>query len=210
MLALQALQHLVAVEELSGNAATALRYVHGHMLLRDSLFSQTAAQRIAAIDQQRALQREEREIARLRENERVQAAVIVRQRTVVTLVSLVLVLAAALLVAVVFYHRAEHARSVEVTKANAGLEEANLQLRTALAKVRTLTGLIPICASCKQVRDDHGYWESVESYITSHSDAEFSHGICHACAVTLYGEDLAAEMLKSQDTNTAAEPSATR
>ena len=137
-------------------------------------------------------------MARLRENERIQTAVIARQRTIVTLVSLVLLLTAALLGFVAYYHHAERARSAEMTKANANLEAVNLQLRTALADVRTLTGLIPICASCKKVRDDQGYWKSVESYISSHSDATFSHGICHACAVTLYGDELADEMLKSQ------------
>jgi tetratricopeptide (TPR) repeat protein len=199
MIALEALRQLVEVEESSGNTAAALRYLHGHMVLRDSLFSQTTAQRIATIDQRRASAREERELARLRESERIQAAVIARQRVIVTLVSLVLVLAAALLGLGLYYHRAERARSAEVTKANAELEATNLQLRTALADVRTLTGLIPICASCKKVRDDHGYWKSVESYISSHSDATFSHGICQTCAVTLYGEELAGEMLKSQD-----------
>ncbi len=201
MIALEALRQLVEVEESSGNTAAALRYLHGHMVLRDSLFSQTTVQRIATIDQRRASAREERELARLRESERIQAAVIARQRLIVTLVSLVLVLVAALLGLGVYYHRAERARSAEVTKANAELEAANLQLRTALADVRTLTGLIPICASCKKVRDDHGYWKSVESYISSHSDATFSHGICQTCAVTLYGEELAGEMLKSQDTS---------
>lgn len=199
MIALEALRQLVEVEESSGNTAAALRYLHGHMVLRDSLFSQTTAQRIATIDQRRASAREEREIARLRENERIQTAVIACQRLIVTLVSLVLALAATLLGVVAYYHRAERARSAEVTKANAKLEAANLQLRTALAEVRTLTGLIPICASCKKVRDDHGYWKSVESYISSHSDATFSHGICQTCAVTLYGEDLAGEMRASQE-----------
>jgi len=199
MIALEALQHLAEVEESSGNTAAALRYLRGHMMLRDSLFSQTTAQRIATMDQRRQSEQEEREIARLRENERIQTAVIARQRAIVTLVSLVLVLAAALLGLVAYYHRAELARSAEVTKTNANLEAVNLQLRTALAEVRTLTGLIPICASCKKIRDDQGYWNSVESYISSHSDATFSHGICHACAVTLYGDELANEMLQSQD-----------
>jgi tetratricopeptide (TPR) repeat protein len=215
MIALEALRQLVDVEESSGNSAAALHYLRGHMLLRDSLFSQTTTQRIATMDQRRESERAAHEMARLRENERIQAAVIARQRTIVTLVSLVLLLTATLLGLVVYYHRAERARSAEVTKANANLESVNLQLRTALAEVRTLTGLIPICASCKKVRDDQGYWKSVESYISSHSDATFSHGICHACAVTLYGDELASEMLKSQEAGAgpatpAESPSETR
>jgi integral membrane sensor domain MASE1 len=61
-------------------------------------------------------------------------------------------------------------------------------LREALAKVKTLSGLLPICSSCKMIRDDRGYWTQVERYISAHSEAQFSHGICPACLKTLYPE----------------------
>ena len=54
-------------------------------------------------------------------------------------------------------------------------------LTEALSRVRTLSGLLPICASCKKIRDDSGYWHQVEDYLKLHSDAEFSHGICPEC-----------------------------
>ena len=60
------------------------------------------------------------------------------------------------------------------------------KLLRALAQVRTLRGLLPICASCKKIRDDQGYWKQIESYIRDHSEAEFSHGICPDCAKNLY------------------------
>ena len=56
------------------------------------------------------------------------------------------------------------------------------ELQQALASVKTLSGLLPICAWCKKVRDDEGYWKQIESYIEAHSDAEFTHGICPECA----------------------------
>lgn len=59
-------------------------------------------------------------------------------------------------------------------------------LQEALAKVKTLSGMLPICASCKKIRDDKGYWNQIEAYIHKHSDAEFSHGICPECAKKLY------------------------
>jgi len=62
------------------------------------------------------------------------------------------------------------------------------ELKDSLAKVRTLSGLLPICANCKQIRNDQGYWERIETYIQQHSDAEFSHGICPDCARKLYPE----------------------
>lgn len=61
------------------------------------------------------------------------------------------------------------------------LRETNRDLRLALNQVQTLQGLLPICSYCKHVRDDHNYWESVENYITKHTGAQFSHGICPNC-----------------------------
>ena len=60
------------------------------------------------------------------------------------------------------------------------------ELQEAMSRVQTLSGLLPICASCKAVRDDQGYWNQIEAYIRDHSEAEFSHGICPDCARTLY------------------------
>ncbi len=59
-------------------------------------------------------------------------------------------------------------------------------LKNTLAKVRQLSGLLPICASCKKIRDDRGYWNQIETYIRDHSEAEFSHGICPECSKRLY------------------------
>lgn len=55
------------------------------------------------------------------------------------------------------------------------------ELQQALQEVKTLSGLLPICSYCKQIRDDEGYWHSVEAYVSAHSEAEFSHGICPSC-----------------------------
>ena len=67
-------------------------------------------------------------------------------------------------------------------------EKVITELREALANVKTLGGMLPICASCKKIRDDKGYWSQVEAYIQDHSEAEFSHGICPECAKELYPE----------------------
>ncbi len=62
------------------------------------------------------------------------------------------------------------------------------ELKNALKDIRTLSGLIPICASCKKIRDDKGYWNQVEQYIEERSDAQFSHGICPNCRDEIYPE----------------------
>jgi len=76
----------------------------------------------------------------------------------------------------------------ERKKAEAEKERVIAELRYTLSQVRALKGLLPICASCKKIRDDKGYWNQIEAYISSHSDAEFSHGICPDCARKLYGD----------------------
>jgi hypothetical protein len=58
----------------------------------------------------------------------------------------------------------------------------------AVAHITTLRGLLPICASCKKVRDDGGYWSQIETYISDHSAAEFTHSVCPECVKTLYPE----------------------
>jgi hypothetical protein len=62
------------------------------------------------------------------------------------------------------------------------------ELQTALSEVKQLSGLLPICSSCKKIRDDRGYWNSVESYVAHHTDADFTHGICPECYEDLYPE----------------------
>jgi len=60
------------------------------------------------------------------------------------------------------------------------------ELKEALSKVKLLSGFLPICASCKKIRDDQGYWTQIEEYIRAHSEAEFSHGICPECVEVQY------------------------
>jgi methyl-accepting chemotaxis protein len=76
------------------------------------------------------------------------------------------------------------------SRQHAEREQARLieELRRTLGEVKTLRGFLPICASCKKIRNDTGYWQQIESYIRDHSDAEFSHGICPECAERLYPE----------------------
>jgi hypothetical protein len=62
------------------------------------------------------------------------------------------------------------------------------EMQTAISKIKTLSGLLPICAACKKIRNDAGYWEQIESFIAQHSEAEFSHSICPDCARKLYPE----------------------
>lgn len=74
----------------------------------------------------------------------------------------------------------------ERKRSEAEKEKLIAELKEALSSVKTLSGLLPICASCKRIRDDQGYWKKLEEYISAHSDAIFSHCLCPECARKLY------------------------
>lgn len=65
-------------------------------------------------------------------------------------------------------------------------KQTEMELTESLSQVKTLSGLLPICAACKKVRDDSGYWNQIEVYIRTHSNAEFTHGLCPECMKKLY------------------------
>ncbi len=82
-----------------------------------------------------------------------------------------------------------HAQDItELEKNRKEREQLIKELQNAIHKVRTLSGLLPICAACKKIRDDKGYWNLLENFITDHSEAEFTHGICPDCQRKLYPE----------------------
>jgi hypothetical protein len=68
------------------------------------------------------------------------------------------------------------------------LTKNNRRLQEALDNIKTLKGLVPICSSCKKIRNDGGYWQQVEEYVAEHTEADFSHGLCDECAHKLYPE----------------------
>ena len=76
----------------------------------------------------------------------------------------------------------------KIKQADAEKSKIIKELQKALDRAKTLSGMLPICASCKKIRDDKGYWNKIEAYIEKHSEAEFSHGICPECAKKLYPE----------------------
>ena len=78
------------------------------------------------------------------------------------------------------------------------VRERTAELYKALSDVKKLSGLLPICASCKKIRDDRGYWNQIEEYIRDHSEAEFTHSICEECVGKLYPEFAKRNSINSQ------------
>lgn len=94
---------------------------------------------------------------------------------------------------------AGHKRLLEIYQMTHLIEEKKIaemqrekvieDLKAALDEVKILQGFLPICSSCKKIRDDTGYWNQIEQYIQKHSDAQFSHSICPECLEKLYGKE---------------------
>jgi DNA-binding response OmpR family regulator len=95
---------------------------------------------------------------------------------------------AAELLARVNTHPQLHVLQEELRQSNAQLTHTVKRLQAALAEIRTLQGIIPICTHCKRIRNDTGFWQQVEIYIQEHSRADFSHGICPSCLEQHYRE----------------------
>ena len=88
-----------------------------------------------------------------------------------------------------------HLLQVENRKLMNLLRRKNDKLKDCTARIRVLSGMLPICSCCKKIRDDKGYWQQIEAYIRRHSEADFTHGICPECAKKLY-PDLFASLEK--------------
>jgi len=69
------------------------------------------------------------------------------------------------------------------------IQNQKRKIETALENIKTLQGLLPICAKCKKIRDDNGYWSQIESYVSNHTEAKFSHSLCPHCCDELYGDE---------------------
>ena len=190
---LEILAALAEVEEMRGNPAAALSALQAHVVLRDSIFDQGAFQRVSAMEAQAEIERQERENLLLREEQQVREAVLERQRIITILAGGLLFSAVLFLAVLAHFNRRGRERERALARTNRSLEEANRDLLAARSEVQALKGLIPICSHCKRIRDDEGYWESVESYITERSEAHFSHSICTECGPRVYGEDWAGE-----------------
>lgn len=90
----------------------------------------------------------------------------------------------------------------EMVAVQAKLRQRNAELEAARREVKQLRGIMPICSNCKSIRDDKGYWHEVEKYVSEHSDADFSHGLCPACIRKLY-PDFADDVVNNSEEKTA-------
>jgi|GEM_PF-1040517 len=159
----------------------ALDYYQKYQVYSDSVFSVEQAAKTAEFEIIYQVIRKEKEIELLKLDRSLKESEIRRQRSLkyASMASAVIFL---LMSALTLFF------VLQKDKLNRRLRKSLLELQAAMDEIKTLKGLIPICANCKKIRNDQGFWEQIEQYIADHSEAEFTHGICPECAKELYPE----------------------
>ena len=179
---------------------SAFKYLNLYSSVKDSIFSDRVSSRIASLQIQYDLKEQEQKNQRLEQNVRINELEIARQKSRGNYMILLILLGAVIIAGffvqyqikakshrIIVKARDQLAQEIEERKVvEKEREKLITEQKEALAKIKTLTGLIPICANCKKIRNDEGYYERVEKYIMDHSDVVFSHGICPECLAELY------------------------
>jgi len=172
----------------ASDAAAAFRYYKLAVLTRDSIYSVVESQKMAEAALKAATQKKDSEIEGLKRDKLISDLRIGKQRYITFilisstgfLVTLVLVLGT--------YARKIRGHRAALERTNDELARTNSELQERMREIKTLSGLLPICSQCKKIRDDAGYWTQLEGYISTHTSATFSHGICPHCAQALHLE----------------------
>jgi hypothetical protein len=180
-----------------GRVDEAFRSYKLAMEAKDSLFSVQESNKLAEAAMKVVTLKRDMEIQVLRKDQLASALKLAKERylSAVLIPSLLFVLALVVLLAIINRKMRENRKLVD--RSNLDLAKTNAELQEKIGEIKTLSGLLPICAKCKKIRDDQGYWNQLEGYISKHTSATFSHGICPHCADELYPEAMERLRLKT-------------
>ncbi|MDP1570079.1 MAG: tetratricopeptide repeat protein [Vicinamibacterales bacterium] len=180
-----ALRSLAELEAARGDYQAAYAHQLQYQQVRDQMFNQENAERLQRLQVAHDTDRQQRQIRLLEQEGALRTAELTQVRTTRTALAAIALL---VLVSLALLYGRFRLKQQSEARFRAQAEA----LSEALDRVNALKGLLPICASCKNIRDDNGYWTQVEAYVSSHSAAEFTHSICPSCAERLYPEYLPA------------------
>jgi tetratricopeptide (TPR) repeat protein len=179
---------LASLYEKKGDYPDALKFYKLYASTKDSIFSNQESEKIADISMRIVSLKKDHEIGSLK-NEKVISSLKLQKERYFSLLlgSGIITLSLFVLVLSISGKKTRNSK-VLLEATNAKLQALNAELQETVREVKTLSGLLPICAKCKKIRDDDGYWQQLEGYISKHTSATFSHGICPHCAEDLYPE----------------------
>ncbi len=179
-----ALKALSEAEAARGNYPAAYRHQLQQQELRDRMFNVENSARFQRLQIANEAERRERQIQLLETEGQLRDAELTQVRTTRTALAVISVLVIISLALLYARYRLKH-------ESEARLRTQAESLAEALDRVHTLKGMLPICAWCKKIRDDQGYWTQVEAYVSTRSAAEFTHSICPSCADTTLNPEAA-------------------
>jgi tetratricopeptide (TPR) repeat protein len=188
---------LYQINDRSGNVAQSYRYYRLFSQAKDSLMNANESKKIAEIAIEHVTAQKQREIETLKSQKLIADLNLEQEETRTNILYGGIGLSVAVSGFLLFGYRRIHKhkklaeeKNSELNRVNDELKVVNDDLQMKMSEIKLLTGLLPICSNCKKIRDDKGDWEVLEKYITHHSEATFSHGICPDCVEKLYGNIL--------------------
>jgi len=176
-----ALKALAGAEAAQGDYRAAFQHQQEYEKAHDEIFNRENTERLQQLQTAHDAESQRRQIEMLKTEGQLRQAELAHANATRAALAITVVLGAASLVLLLMRFRLKQ-------QSEARFRAQAAELGAALARVQTLKGLLPICASCKKIRDDNGYWTQVEAYVSAHSDAEFTHSICPPCTELLYPE----------------------
>ena len=191
------------IAEQTGAYQEALAHLKRHEAYQDSIFDEIKLASFNDLQTRLALETREKENLALRRNSELQQLALRNERLlrhflVTFLVSVLIILSLSIYRwrESIRTNRLLHQQNDAIRVINAEKEHLIAELTTTLENVKQLQKLLPICASCKRIRDDDGYWQNIEAYFMEHSEISFTHGLCPECMRKLYPEYMAARTEK--------------
>jgi len=170
------------------NLNESYKYYKLYVMTKDSIYTLQESRKIADITTKIMTLKKDNEIEFLKKEKIISALKFEKTRYLsIVLISGIAFLMALVLILIIYNKKIRNNRKY-LKKINFELEKLNLELHDKVNEIKTLSGLLPICAQCKKIRNDRGYWEQLEGYISEHTSATFTHGICPNCAEVLYPE----------------------
>jgi len=154
--------------------------------LKDSVFTEESSRKISQLEILFETEKTLKENELLKTNNKIQALELVKSRNIK--IFLIIVVALVFTIALLSLNRywVIGRINLQLNQKNAELDSLNKRLEKALADVKKLGGMLPICSHCKNIRNDQGYWQEIETFIKENSDADFSHSICPNCLKEIY------------------------
>jgi len=171
-----------------GNTVESFKYYKLYVATKDSIYTAQESDKIADISMKIITLKKDNQIELLNKEKVISVLRLNKERYFSAILVSSLLFLATVVVLLVAYNRKINQNKITLKNSNSELAQLNAELHEKIDLIQALSGLLPICASCKKIRNDEGDWEQLERYISDHSSATFSHGICPHCAEDLYPE----------------------